>query len=222
MTQRQKQKFEFRRIAGAVRASGRARQAAFQSSMTRRIASATASCRCALHQSKEEASLLLALPEGVHPRAAETERKSAFRVHFDDEYVGQNVANCDGIDLRSIRRRPFSLQSPPIVVKIPGDRQSHSNPPDARAPPPRIGTLAPSAFQSFPTESSHRAIGAAIAKMAELTTARTPHLQKGSESNKLNRRKRSRATRSALTHAVLAVAARRFKSGRSPTPVALD
>ncbi|TXT43454.1 MAG: hypothetical protein FD139_2939 [Methylocystaceae bacterium] len=107
MTQRQKQKLEFRRIAVRRGPGSRDKRRLSVDDPANRLSRLLPPLRSP--PSKEGASLLLALPEGVNPSAAETERKSAFRVHFDDEDVGQNVANRDGIDFRSIRRRPFSL-----------------------------------------------------------------------------------------------------------------
>ena len=176
MTQRQKQKFELRHIPVRRCPDLRDKRLLGVDDPANRLSHRLLPLRSP--PPKEVASFLLALPKGVNPSATETERKSALQVHFDDEYVGQNVTNRDGIDLRSIRRRPFSLQSPPIVVKIPGDWQSHSNPPDARAPPPRIGTLSPLALQPFPE-------GAAIVPSERQSpgwrsgpTAKIPHLQK--------------------------------------------
>lgn len=218
MTQRQKQKFEFR---GAQRCPGvRDKRRLGVDDPANRLSRRLLPLRSP--PSQEEASLLLVLPQGVNPSATETERKSALRVHFDDEYVGQNVKNRDGIDLRSIRRRPFSLQSPPIVVKISGDRQSHCNPPDARAPPPRIGTLSRLAFQLFPT------LAAIVPSERQLPGWRGDQrpgpstYKKNSSNNKMNFTEAISIDPLGAHESVLALAARRFRSGRSPTPVALD
>ena len=180
MTQRQKQKFEFRRIAVRRCPGSRDKRRLGVDDPANRLSRLLLPLRSP--PSKEGASLLLALPEGVNPSATETERKSAFRVHFDDEDVGQNVANRDGIDFRSIRRRPFSLQSPPIVVKIPGDPAiSFRSARRSRAPAQDWDACPRLAFQSFSNGRSHRAIGAAIAKMAELTNGQDPAPKKGAK-----------------------------------------
>lgn len=116
-------------------------------------------------------TLLIALPESIDPRAAKTERKALFEIHFDDECVGKDMANRDRIDFSAIRRRPLALQAIPIVMKVPGDRQSHSTRPTLVAPPPRIGTRPPGARHPSSREQSP-------CQRRPSGTVRPPHAEK--------------------------------------------
>lgn len=123
MAQRQNQKFEFNLFAGP-RARGMRQERRFLvddpanhlSNVETMLASPPA---------QELAALLFGEPKRIDTCAAEPKRKATVGIHFDDENVRQHMANGYGIDVCSIRRRPFALQSIPIVVKFPRNRQSH-------------------------------------------------------------------------------------------------
>lgn len=124
MAERQKQKFELRRLATLRLRSCVANERPFLvDDLAYRLSDVMA--MAGSPPAEERGTLLFAEPESIDPGAAQPKRKAAFGVDFDDECVRQDVANRDGIDIRSIRSLPLALQPLPIIVQIPRNRQFH-------------------------------------------------------------------------------------------------
>ncbi len=167
MAQRQNQKFEFSRFPGP-RARGMRQERRFLvDDLANRRSNVVTMLGCPPAQ--ELAALLFGEPERVDTSAAEPKRKATAGVNFDDENVRQHVANRYGIDVRSIGRRPFALQSIPIVVKFPGNRQSHLIRPTIVRPRPGL------ARRPRSLASNHRrSRGRAITTVADRAAAAGP------------------------------------------------